>query len=392
MNPVSTVTANRPRFDHLDGLRGIAAFSVMVGHIRWPSAIAGLPSFHNTSLWVDFFFVLSGFVIAHAYFGKISSGMSVATFMGRRFARLYPLHLLMLFAALAYEIIKFKFFGKLEVNVNNAPFDTNNLSAFLSHLVLVQAMGLFPDVTWNGPSWSISVEFYTYLLFAVLVAMGRARKILFWVGLVSLQLVSLIVLATCTRGAFLSVETDYGFFRCVLGFGMGVIVRHLYASSTTPVSPASRDWLKALLAAVILALIAGPTYKTPVTLVAPFLFAAFIWVMVKHRGGWVEKLLHSRVCQWLGTLSFSIYMIHSVVRYAFLNVWRLGHRHAPFDGGWGATFLGEALTMSYVGLVLALAWFSYRMVEVPAQRWLNRLLDRRTPSVREEKPAALAAA
>src|ERR1043165_8878053 len=121
MNSCPPGTAGNSRFDHLDGLRGIAALSVMIGHIRWPSAIAGLPPFHNTSLWVDFFFVLSGFVIAHAYFEKISAGMTVTTFMARRFARLYPLHLLMLFVALGYEIIKFKFFGKLDVSANNAP-------------------------------------------------------------------------------------------------------------------------------------------------------------------------------------------------------------------------------------------------------------------------------
>ena len=119
--------AKAGRLDHLDGLRGLAALSVMIGHIRWPSAIAGLPPFHNISLWVDFFFVLSGFVIAHAYFEKISSGLSVATFMGRRLARLYPLHLITLLAALAYEIIKYQSFGKIEVNANNAPFASNNL-------------------------------------------------------------------------------------------------------------------------------------------------------------------------------------------------------------------------------------------------------------------------
>ena len=78
--PLPARDAKAGRLDHLDGLRGLAALSVMIGHIRWPSAIAGLPPFRNTSLWVDFFFVLSGFVIAHAYFEKISSGMTIGVF------------------------------------------------------------------------------------------------------------------------------------------------------------------------------------------------------------------------------------------------------------------------------------------------------------------------
>ncbi len=65
----------------------------MIGHVRWTSAISTLPPFANISLWVDFFFVLSGFVIAHAYLDRLRTGLGLGTFMVRRFARLYPLHL-----------------------------------------------------------------------------------------------------------------------------------------------------------------------------------------------------------------------------------------------------------------------------------------------------------
>ena len=102
--PVDSLPARTNRLDHLDGIRGVAAFCVMMGHIRWPSALATLPPFHTISLWVDFFFVLSGFVIAHVYLDRLAGGMPVLAFMGRRFARLYPLHLLMLLAFVACEV------------------------------------------------------------------------------------------------------------------------------------------------------------------------------------------------------------------------------------------------------------------------------------------------
>ena len=396
MTPSVAGVAPKARLDHLDGIRGIAAFSVMVGHIRWPSAIATLPPFHNISLWVDFFFVLSGFVIAHTYFERLSSGLPVVAFMTRRFARLYPLHLVTLFAALAYEILKWKTTGLVDVEANNAPFQHNNASSFLANLFLVQSLGTFPNVTWNGPSWSISVEFFTYLLFAVLVAVTRGRRPVFWLLLTLLQTVSIAILVTRTHGDFLSVETDYGFYRCVLGFGMGVVISQFHANTTrTPDASGSvrnrraHDGLKAVLACAILLLIAMPTYKTAWTLFAPFLFAAFIWLLVRYRGGVFEKLLLSRPCQFLGALSYSIYMVHSVFRGGLRNVWRLGQHHEFFHSGVGRILLNEGLTLFYIGLVLWVSWLCYQVIELPAQRWLNQRFERprdRQPARSEREP------
>jgi peptidoglycan/LPS O-acetylase OafA/YrhL len=299
--------------------------------------------------------------------------------MARRFARLYPLHLLTLFAALAYELIKWKVFGTTEIDANKAPFESNTVTAFIANLFLVHALGLFPDVTWNGPSWSISVEFYAYLSFAILVLLTRTRRTAFWLLLVFAPILSLLVLVTRTRGDFLSVETDYGFFRCVLGFGLGVIVQRLLARTQRARAEVERsgsqDWLKALLAVCIMILIGSPTYKTPVTLLAPFIFAGFIWLLVRHRGGWIERLLLSRACQFLGTLSFSVYMTHSLFRVVLKTVWRLGQRCEVLHGGWGALLFNEGLTLAYIGIVLGISWICYRGIELPAQAWLNKRFE-----------------
>ena len=361
------------RLEHLDGIRGIAAFSVMLGHMRWPSVISHLPFLTSVTLWVDFFFVLSGFVIARSYFDRLAEGMTVASFMMRRFARLYPLHLLTLLAALAYELVKWKVFGAVSIDAKHLPFENNNLFSFACTALLIHALGVLPASYWNGPSWSISAEFYVYLVFALCVALSRRWRALFWTMLIGLQVLSFVILASYSGGR--SVETDYGFFRCVLGFGLGVIVEHFCRQREIP-TVSRKTWLNVLMAGVVITLISVPVEGTPITLLAPFVFAIAVWLLVQHRGGIVERLLRSRVCQTLGALSYSIYMTHLFFHGLLYNVWRVLSRQELFHSGWGVVVLDEGLTVAFVSIVLLVSWSCYRRVELPAQRWLNQLADR----------------
>jgi peptidoglycan/LPS O-acetylase OafA/YrhL len=327
-------------------------------------------------MWVDFFFVLSGFVIAHTYFDRLAGGMSALSFMGKRFARLYPLHLAMLLGWLGYEVLKSVMWGKIAVQANHTPFEMNNAATFLSNLFLTQSLGIFPRGGWNGPSWSISVEFYTYLVFALLMVSLHSRKVHFWLSIGSLMVVSLVVLATCTGGEFLNVEQDYGFFRCVLGFGLGVLVQQLHPAERSPSGGPWRRGLKGLLALAIGALVMLPTAKTPFSLLAPFIFAAFIFVMVRDRGGLIERCLSSRACQFLGGLSYSVYMVHSLFQAIFRNVWRVGQRSESLRDGWSGFLFNEGLTLLYIAVVIGCSWLCYRALELPTQRWINQLFDR----------------
>ena len=124
---------------------------------------------------VDFFFALSGFVIALNYQERLSSFDDVVTFQRRRFFRLYPLHVLMLALFIGIEIAKYAAENIAGLAANNPAFSTNDANAFFSHLFLMQ--GLFGDgLTWNHPSWSVSTEFFTYIIFAVLTLTLAKRR------------------------------------------------------------------------------------------------------------------------------------------------------------------------------------------------------------------------
>lgn len=158
----------------------------------------------------------------------------------------------------------------MDVGAEKVSFQTNTVWAFLANLGLVHALGLFPDVTWNGPSWSISVEFYTYLVFSILMVTARSQAS-FALLLGALPIIALGILVTRPEGHFLSVETDYGFFRCVLAFGLGVAVQCCVSQGSSQASR-SGTWLQALLAVGILALIWMAPYKSAWCLLAPPLF------------------------------------------------------------------------------------------------------------------------
>ncbi len=105
MRTESLPQTSAARFRALDGWRGHAALLVVLHHIEihgwlyWAAAGA-----HNGWLCVDFFFVLSGFVIAHSYGDKLADGARIKDFVIRRLGRLWPLHLIMLCAMIALEL------------------------------------------------------------------------------------------------------------------------------------------------------------------------------------------------------------------------------------------------------------------------------------------------
>ena len=141
------------RFDALDSLRGVAAVMVALFHV-FP--------FWAGYLMLDFFFVLSGFILSHSYLYR-EKAVGPIEFMGHRLARMYPLHVYTLITfALAFYFTQ-----------NQLPVYKDGLVYTLfQQLTLTQNVGLHSKgVPWNGPAWSISVEIWLNLLFILYVSL-----------------------------------------------------------------------------------------------------------------------------------------------------------------------------------------------------------------------------
>lgn len=186
----------------------------------------------NGSAILDLFFILSGFVICNAYGGKISTGREFFDFMWLRLGRLYPMHLLMLFVFVGIEIAKYVAevgFGLVAVK---SAFVINNGYSFLTNALLIHSLGVHDSVTYNFPSWTISVEFATYIVFGTLLLLVRKTR---WVLAISVVLigasVTVLILVDASSRPH-EVSYDYGFFRCVEGFFIGVLLCHIYKAVT----------------------------------------------------------------------------------------------------------------------------------------------------------------
>lgn len=160
------------RFAALDALRWIAALGVALHHIVAVNGPASWSLFGNGGLFVDFFFVLSVFVIAASYSERLAQGFSLARYAVLRIGRVWPLHVTMVLAALALELAAW-FFGSQGLSAH-APFSgTHSPGHALTSFLLLD--GYFPGRTnfYSGAGWSISVELLLYALAALAFRGGR---------------------------------------------------------------------------------------------------------------------------------------------------------------------------------------------------------------------------
>src|SRR5436190_20816730 len=157
----------RARFEALDALRGLCACLVALFHVQAYSHIYQLTLLRHSYLFVDFFFVLSGFIITANYRTRLLKGFSFWNFMLLRFCRVYPLHFAILIAFVGLEFARYLFGGLVGGAANDKFSGSRSVEAIVTNILLIHSLGVHGTLTWNPPSWSISTEFYTYVIFAI---------------------------------------------------------------------------------------------------------------------------------------------------------------------------------------------------------------------------------
>ncbi len=348
----------------LTGVRGIAAWFVVFYHIRL--SIAGLPSgvrdvFAKGYLAVDFFFLLSGFVIWLTWSDRIRTGgvASIPRFLQKRIARIWPLHLVTLGGAVVLALL-------LRATGRSDPqFVFPELPL---HILLLQNWGFTHHLAWNDPAWSISAELGAYLLFPLLVIAVDWRRLPSW-ALLAIAGGLLVGLHLAMNAPSLGTDIPrYGLLRCLVEFTTGSIVCALWlrwrGSSRAPIC-----------AAVVAVLVAGGWIAgAPETLVVPALFAAVLLFLALT----ADKPANPFELRWthyLGEISYATYLSHFVLWKAFK-----------------LAFVSDATAVSptrialYLAMVLLTSIALYHLIERPAQRWLNRLPSRSREGLGEGRP------
>lgn len=306
------------RFEVLDVFRGIFAFFVFLFHL---SPFADTPIIrnnlvHHSDLFVDFFFVLSGFVISYNY-REISTTEGAFSFLKKRLKRIYPLHLFMLVLFLIIEVAKG--FLANHISVNNPNNASNNIYSFVLNILLLNSTPLLgnKDVSWNIVSWSISAEMIAYivfacsLLFTTKVKWFRNKQLLV---VMTILLAAVVLLVNLTGGYRILYTFDYGFLRGIIGFYVGVICLNFFERSYKQVVKIHQYAFIFAEFAIILLILTFIYHAERIAsygLVFELLFFACIYIFSFEKGLISSAFKKNGLLKKIGKYSYSIYMTHA---------------------------------------------------------------------------------
>ena len=362
---------------NLTPLRGMAALLVAVFHFEMamgrfvPARISMF--FEKSYLMVDLFFVMSGFIMLHVYGSGFSRGLTkdnVRHFFVARFARTYPLHLFTLL--LLVLIVRYL------TNWGNPPIPLEQPRDILPNVFLLQSFGVCHIYNWNIPSWSISAEWGAYILFPLLALWSGRRKTSASALLaVFVAAAYICIMYVLPRVNPLSPSTpvphnlnttfDYGYLRGIAGFVIGMLIYQLY----------HREGVRAVFGSdratvvIVLLVIAGLHFAINDALVV-LLFAALVYNFAVNNGA-LHRVCNNRVLQYLGDISYSIYLMQIFPQEPFSHGWRLpgvtGTARGKFNIDFGP---GLFYCVIYLVLLVALASITYYMIERPCRKFINQ--------------------
>lgn len=369
-------TDTKPHYELLDGLRGVAALLVVFYHIfEGLSFAAGgtlITTINHGYLAVDFFFILSGFVIGYAYDDRWKRNMTLGNFFTRRLIRLHP----MIIMGTIIGAITFCIQGSVQ-------WDGSHVATSAVMLALLAAMFFIPaypgagyDVrgngemfSLNGPSWSLFFEYIGNILYALFIHRLSNRGLailvaLSGIGLAWFALFDIVGYGMLGVGWTLDGANFWGgMLRMLFPFSLGMLLsRHF-----RPIKTRGAFWI---CSAVLLILFCVPYIegKSPVCLNGVYelicialIFPALVWIAAS---GKTTDKQSTRICRFLGDISFPLYAIHYPLMYLFY-AWLIKNKLYTFTECW------QMAALVYTGSIL-LAYLCLKCYDEPARKWLSR--------------------
>lgn len=376
-------------------MRGIAALLTVVFHVDLMLGDGGDMLVHRSQtmllsrmyLMVDFFFILSGFIMFYVYGNMFATNVTKESFKKftiARFARVYPLH----FFTLCCCILLFFITDKLGIPKVPVLQIENDSFSILTNFLLLHSMNLHHWFSWNHASWSISVEWWAYMLFPFLVApisrihAGSKALIaaLCFVGYLVITFYIIPLVTVPEEIAFakpdpsqlsINVGYQYGYIRCLCGFILGMMVYQAYQAK----------WLSTLLSngyvllgLTLLAFISMHFNLPDFITIIPF---SFILLCGAYGSVGMDNFFSKTFLQRLGDWSFSIYLVHQPLLFTIGSV--LSYLN-PVDASKITTGLppkpdmltGWIICFAFLSLTLFISFLTYKYIEVPARNRINK--------------------
>lgn len=377
----STIYLNRkPRYELLDGLRGVAAFLVLWYHIFEGFATSPMDqNFNHGYLAVDFFFILSGFVIGYAYDDRWKKGMSAGEFFTRRVIRLHPMVIL----GVVIGVTAFALVGFEKWDGTHATLAMVVLAALFNLFLLPIVPGWDCDVRGNGemfplngPNWSLFFEYVGCLIYAFFVRRLSTRNLKLLVAISGAGLVAYAVgnmSGACHMGVGWTLG-DYnllgGLLRIVFSFSMGLLMSRGFR----PWKVRGAFWVCGLALVVLLAMpYAGTAERMWTNGLYDGICIVFLFPLILKIGasGKTTDVFSSNLCEFMGNISYPLYVIHYPSMYIFYRwVW---NNHFTFGESW------HVAVMIIAGNII-MAWVFLKIYDEPIRKRLAaRFLAKNKP-------------
>jgi peptidoglycan/LPS O-acetylase OafA/YrhL len=295
------------RITKLDGLRGVFCLMVVLYHydVRiLPEQISSSFIIRQSWIFVDFFFVLSGYVICYNYNSK-SNKKQLKSYLIKRFTRLYPLLFFSTIVILSFEVVMnlyFPFYINIPKTLNYLLYQTLDTLTFMNSTpIFGSTLGM------NYPSWSISSEMISYIVFGVIIVFFR--------GINQIRLFISLILISCIflLNKELFFGYDFAFIRGFLSFSLGVLI-YKYPLKKIRLPNYTEIFIPVLIVISLYLLNSGVGFLIEFHKIftVNIVFFISIHILLKTQG-FLSKLLDTSFFQFLGKISYSVYLNHVLI-------------------------------------------------------------------------------
>ena len=361
----------KPHYDLLDGLRGVAALMVIFYHVFEAFATSPIDQrFNHGYLAVDFFFILSGFVIGYAYDDRWKT-MTTKDFIKRRLIRLHPMVVLgAVLGVIAFCIQGCEKWDGTQVSISMV------MLALLINLFLIPAVpGSGPEIRGNGemyplngPRWSLFFEYIGNIMYALFIRRMSTKALTALVVLAGIGLASFAIFNFSGAGhlgvGWTMEEYNLigGFLRVLFSFSIGLLMSRVFK----PIPVKGAFWICSLAIVVLLSMpYVGNGEALWMNGIYDSVCAILIFPMLVYLGasGKTTDKHSARICKFLGDISYPLYMVHYPLIYLYFG-W-VKKENLTFAEAWP-----EALALVIGSIVLA--YISLKLYDEPVRRYLTK--------------------
>ncbi len=372
----ATYADSKPHYELLDGLRGVAALLVIWYHVFEGFAFAGggiIESINHGYLAVDFFFILSGFVIAYAYDDRwAKKKLTLKSFFKRRLIRLHP----MVIMGAVIGLIAYLMQGGVTWEGTHVGISMVTV-AFLCAMFFIPAIpGAGYDVRGNGemfplngPAWSLFFEYIGNILYALFVRRLSDKWLAVLVAVLGVAVVWYTTTDAAGYGMFgvgwtLDVANFFGgLIRMLFPFTMGMLIQHHFK----PIKIRGAFWICSVILVVLfhVPFIEGNEYICLNGLYEAFcivcVFPLLIWMAAS---GVTTDKFSTGICKFLGDISYPVYIVHYPLMYLFY-AWLIDNKYYTLGETWPI-----AIAVCVASVVLAYACLKF--YDEPVRKWLTK--------------------